>query len=201
MCPSAVSRRVLRFPASHLGLCDRSLLVEWYARCQQTNNRIGGAPVGHIVAVGPGRPGEDAKANGPEWGHLINGRGCWICRPPIGGCGQGAFLQAETRQVAVAIGDLGARHQEAVDRDHQAGEQRGGGGESDGSGLGHRKSLSRSRRSCCLISKGSLCIPDANIHQFVCIAAFVLPHCGIGRNPLGGEGALTTFRRAKNVML
>nr|AWM11030.1 hypothetical protein CIT39_09360 [Bradyrhizobium symbiodeficiens] len=49
--------------------------------------------------------------------------------------------EAETGQVAVAVGNLRARHQESVDRGEQAGEQRGGGGESDGSGLGHRNSF------------------------------------------------------------
>ena len=50
----------------------------------------------------------------------------------------GAGLQAEAGHVAVVVGDLGARHQEAVNRGHETGEQRGGGGEGDGSGLGHR---------------------------------------------------------------
>ncbi|RXH20379.1 hypothetical protein EAS54_04145 [Bradyrhizobium guangzhouense] len=50
-------------------------------------------------------------------------------------------LQAEAGQVAVLVGDLGARHQEAVDGGHEAGEQRSGGRERDGSGLGHRNSF------------------------------------------------------------
>ena len=46
-------------------------------------------------------------------------------------------LQAEAGQIALVAGDLGARHQEAVDGGHEAGEQRGGGRERDGGGLGH----------------------------------------------------------------
>ncbi|QFI77071.1 hypothetical protein F8237_04295 [Bradyrhizobium betae] len=55
-------------------------------------------------------------------------------------CGR-RCLQAEAGQVAVVIGDFGARHQEAVHRGHEAREQRGGRGEGDGSGLGHRNSF------------------------------------------------------------
>jgi hypothetical protein len=48
-------------------------------------------------------------------------------------------LQSETEigQIAVAIGDAGVRHQEPVDRRHQAAEQGGGGHKADGSSLGH----------------------------------------------------------------
>ena len=50
-------------------------------------------------------------------------------------------LQAEAGQVAVVDRDLRARHQQAIDRGHEAGEQRGGGRERDGGSLGHRNSF------------------------------------------------------------
>ncbi|GCC48438.1 hypothetical protein chiPu_0032668 [Chiloscyllium punctatum] len=43
--------------------------------------------------------------------------------------------EAEARQVAVAVGDLRALHQQAVDRGKQTAEQGGRGRERDGSGL------------------------------------------------------------------
>ena len=48
-------------------------------------------------------------------------------------------LASETEgwKVAVAVGDAGAGHQQAVDRGHDAGEQRACGYEADGSSLGH----------------------------------------------------------------
>src|SRR4029079_8354116 len=52
--------------------------------------------------------------------------------------GERPVLQAETGLIAVTIRDQRARHQEAVDRGHQAGEQGARGGEGDGGGLGHR---------------------------------------------------------------
>ncbi len=45
--------------------------------------------------------------------------------------------ETEAGQVAVAIGDARAGHQQAVDVGHQAGEQGGRGYEADGSSLGH----------------------------------------------------------------
>src|SRR5215471_1938425 len=51
-------------------------------------------------------------------------------------------LQAEARQVAVAVGDLCARHQQPVDGGQQPAEQRARGRKCSRSGLGHRHSLS-----------------------------------------------------------
>src|SRR5882757_10432869 len=45
--------------------------------------------------------------------------------------------ETEVGQVAVAVGDAGAGHQQAVDRGHHAGEQGVLGYEVDGSSLGH----------------------------------------------------------------
>ena len=50
--------------------------------------------------------------------------------------------EAETGEVAVANGDAAARGQQAVDRGHQAAEQRAGGQEADGCSLGHECPLS-----------------------------------------------------------
>ncbi|QHP71805.1 hypothetical protein EI171_33665 [Bradyrhizobium sp. LCT2] len=76
-------------------------------------------------------------------------------KPACGSRGAGsARLQAETRQVAVVIRDLGAGHQEAVDRGHETREQGGGGGESDGSGLGHRNSFLETVSSAVSFRKG-----------------------------------------------
>src|SRR5882757_4568134 len=48
-----------------------------------------------------------------------------------------AASETEVGQVAVAVGDAGAGHQQAVDRGHHAGEQGVLGYEADGSSLGH----------------------------------------------------------------
>ena len=50
--------------------------------------------------------------------------------------------EAETGEVAVANGDTAARGQQAVDRGHQAAEQRAGGKKADGCSLGHECPLS-----------------------------------------------------------
>ena len=48
-----------------------------------------------------------------------------------------AVSEAETGKVAVAIGDVGAGGQQAVDSGHQADEQGAGGHEADRGSLGH----------------------------------------------------------------
>lgn len=117
------------------------LVVEWYARYQLAHNWTAGQIGGPIVAVvfaGEAGP----KENGPDEGAIIKRSAC-DCRPrAVSAARERPFLQAETRQVAVVVRDRGARHQETIDRSHKAAEQRGGGGESDGSGLGHWNSLS-----------------------------------------------------------
>ena len=50
--------------------------------------------------------------------------------------------EAETGEVAVTNGDAAARGQQAVDRGHQAAEQRAGGKKADGCSLGHECPLS-----------------------------------------------------------
>ena len=45
-------------------------------------------------------------------------------------------LQSEIGQVAIADGDESVRHQQAIDGDHQAGEQSGGRRVAEGGGLG-----------------------------------------------------------------
>ena len=63
--------------------------------------------------------------------------------------GSRAVLASETKtgEVTVANGDAAARGQEAVDRGHQAAEQRAGGQEADGCSLGHECPLSDVRSS------------------------------------------------------
>src|SRR5215471_10664943 len=88
-------------------------------------------------------------------------------------------LQAEARQVAVAVGNLCARHQQPVDGGQQSAEQRAGGHKCNRSGLGHRislswrtaKSLSRRRREIyvCQIPKAISVV--AWQHLRYCIAA------------------------------
>lgn len=46
--------------------------------------------------------------------------------------------------------------------------------------------------------EGNLRIPDASVHPRVCIAAYILPHCGIAAE-LGTS--IDNVRRTKNVML
>jgi hypothetical protein len=58
--------------------------------------------------------------------------------------------KTEVRKVAVTNRDARTRHQEAIDRRHQAAEQSGRGQEADGSSLGHGGSLLRRRGTTAL---------------------------------------------------
>src|ERR1700704_1501892 len=64
--------------------------------------------------------------------------------------------ETEVGQVAVAVGDAGTGHQQAVDRGHDAGEQRPGGYEADGSSLGHLGPLFLKRGAAPLRDLGSI---------------------------------------------
>ena len=88
---------------------------------------------------------EDAKKMAPKIGAI--GRKLNV------GCGtetKAGFLKAldsqgletEVRKVTIADGDARAGHQQAVDRRHQAAEQRAGRYQTDGSSLGHLCPLS-----------------------------------------------------------
>jgi hypothetical protein len=96
-------------------------------------------------------------------------------------CSWSGFQSSETEigKVAVADGNPGACHQQAIDSRHQVAKQRGGRREAERSGFGHLVPLllySGSLR-CSLRSK--LGIPDTTNNPFVCIAAFYLLHCSM----------------------
>jgi hypothetical protein len=64
--------------------------------------------------------------------------------------------ETEAGQVAIAVGDAGAGHQQPVNGGHQAGEQRTGGYEVDESSLGHLGPLFLKRGAVPLRDLGSI---------------------------------------------
>ena len=84
-------------------------------------------------------------------------------------------------EIAVANGDAAARGQQAVDRGHQAAEQRAGGKEADGCSLGHECPLSEVAEQLRFAIGDNLRIPDTTDNRLVCIAAFCLVHCSKNR--------------------
>ena len=88
--------------------------------------------------------------------------------------------EACARQVAVAHGDAGAGHQQAVDLRHQAAEKRGGRREAERSSFGHGRSLKfgAGRRGRL---RRNLRIPDATSYGFLRMAAKIILQCKIER--------------------
>jgi len=85
-------------------------------------------------------------------------------------------LEPDVGKIAVADCDPGARHQQAVDRGHQAAEQGVGGGQAKRSGIGHFCPL-KDRAAVRCVLRDKLCIPDTRGNRFVCIAALVSLQC------------------------
>ena len=118
--------------------------------------------------------------NGPanrghlSWIEIVKARSCGDClsRKARRVCAS----ETKTGEVAVANGDLAARHQQAVDRGHQTAEQRAGRKEADGCSLGHGCPLSEVAEQLRFAIRGNLCIPDTRSNALVCIAAIDWVH-------------------------
>jgi hypothetical protein len=118
----------------------------------------------------------------PENRGLKSGRSfAGSARPCRGVLRCSVFSNSETEigKVAVAVGNLGVRHQQSVDGGHQSAKQRGGGPEADRNSLGHLVPLLRCSGSLRCFRRPNLGIPDTSNNSFVCIAAFYLLQCNI----------------------
>ncbi len=177
MCPRLFPSCVI-FPRLTPWIVQSFLLVQWYARCQRTNNRIGGQSGGRIVAAAVASPGRQKKMAPNVRGHLTEPGVCGVCQLRRLAGGQGlltgrnaAGRRCDWKSRRSPSGSCRSRPSGGRTARRRGRERR--------KRSWTRKSLSGDSQSCCLISKGSLCIPDASVHALVCIAAFVLPHCGI----------------------
>src|SRR3979490_38955 len=89
-------------------------------------------------------------------------------------------LEAGTGEVAVAVGYLGALHQEPVEQRQEAAEQGIGRRQRNSDSLGQWCPLFvGAQRSAGSSSGNNLCIPDAKNNGFVCIAAICRLQCSI----------------------
>ena len=77
------------------------------------------------------------RNRGHSLGGILRGEGTSVMPLRSTGAGTLRASEPEIGQVAIAHRNAGAGHQQAVDRRHQAAEQRAGGRETDGSCLGH----------------------------------------------------------------
>ena len=82
------------------------------------------------------------RNRGHSLGGILRGEGTSVMPLRSTGAGTLRASEPEIGQVAIAHRNAGAGHQQAVDRRHQAAEQRAGGKKADGCSLGHECPLS-----------------------------------------------------------
>ena len=149
-----------------------------YMICQRANDYLSVVPKLANLSQMPANPGNRASAhkNGPETGAIDDRdrdgaarsacrlpaskpRSLWRQRPKQGR----SPLRTAMRLLAVS---------EAVDRGHQAAEQRAGGtARPSGCSLGHGCPLSEVAEQFRFVIEDNLCIPDARNNRLVCMAA------------------------------
>lgn len=99
--------------------------------------------------------------------------------------------ETEVRQIAVAVRNLRAGHQSAVDGGEEAAEQARGGRKGDCGGLGHLGSRVAGRRWPSRRFEREVMYTRCQNNGFVCIAAIWPVQCSIGRcpNPINDKAA------------